>query len=86
MTDCILAGQAMMYYAQSLGLGSCMIGFAEAALNRGKILKNYLGIPLSHTVGLVFTLGFTEVRYTKLPLRKSIPTRYLMGPSDRSRE
>jgi nitroreductase len=43
LTDCVLAGQSMMLYAQSLGLGSCMIGYAEAALNLRKPLRRGLG-------------------------------------------
>ncbi|HUV06438.1 MAG TPA: nitroreductase family protein [Spirochaetia bacterium] len=86
MANCILAGQAMMYYAQSLGIGSCMIGFAEIALNRLMDLRSQLGILASHSVGLVFTLGFTDLKFHKLPLRKTIPTQYLERLSSRSRE
>jgi nitroreductase/Pyruvate/2-oxoacid:ferredoxin oxidoreductase delta subunit len=76
MTDCVLAGQAMMYYAQSAGLGSCMIGYAEIALNRKKSLRQKLGIPQSHLVGLVFTLGYPDIRYRALPLRVPMPVTY----------
>jgi len=76
LTNCVLAGQAMMYYAQSLGLGSCMIGYAEIALNRMKSLRRELQIPASHRVGLVFTLGYPAARYRALPLRRAMPVRY----------
>lgn len=79
LTNCVLAGQAMMYYAQSLGLGSCMIGYAEIALNRMKSLRRELDIPPSHRVGLVFTLGYTDTRYRALPLRGPMPVRYHGG-------
>lgn len=76
LTNCVLAGQAMMYYAQSLGLGSCMIGYAEIALNRMKSLRRELEISPSNKVGLVFTLGYPAVRYRALPLRGPMPVRY----------
>ena len=76
LTNCVLAGQAMMYYAQSLGLGSCMIGYAEIALNRMKSLRRDLEIPPSNKIGLVFTLGYPAVRYRALPLRGPMPVRY----------
>ncbi len=76
LTNCVLAGQAMMYYAQSAGLGSCMIGYAEIALNRMKSLRRKLGIPNSHVVGLVFTLGYPDIRYKALPLRIPMPVIY----------
>jgi len=76
LTNCVLAGQAMMYYAQSLGLGSCIIGYAEIALNRMKSLRRELEIPPSDKVGLVFTLGYPAVRYEALPFRAPMPVRY----------
>ena len=77
MTDCVLAGQAMMYYAQSLGLGSCMIGFAQMAVNRRKALRRSLGMRPDRRVGLVFTLGYTGQSYRKLPHRKELPATYM---------
>ena len=77
MTDCVLAGQAMMYHAQSLGLGSCMIGFAQMAINRRKDLRHCLRMLPDHRVGLVFTLGYSDRRYDKLPHRRAMPVTYL---------
>ena len=76
LTDCVLASQAMMYYAQSMGIGSCMIGYAEVAINRKKALRRDLGIAEDQSVGLVFTLGFTARKYRKLPHRKEMPVTF----------
>ena len=81
--NCVLAGQAMMYYAQALGIGSCMIGFMETALNlRGK-LRRKVGLPRSRKPGLVFTLGVSDVAYRRLPLRGPLPVSYLDSVSSR---
>ena len=76
-TDCVLAGSAMMYEAQSYGLGSCMIGFAEAAINMKRKLRESAGIPARHVLHLTFTLGYHTRPYRSLPIRKKMPVRYL---------
>ena len=76
-TDCVLAGSAMMYTAQAYGLGSCMIGFAERALNLKKSIKTGFAIPENDVVHLVFTLGYHSRRYFRLPVRETMPVTYL---------
>lgn len=71
-TDCVLAGAHMMLHAESLGLASCMVGFAELALNLRPRLRRGLGVPTGHRVNLVFTLGHPAVGYRRLPLRKPL--------------
>ncbi len=69
-TDCALAGENMMLAGHARNLGSCMIGFAEAALY-SKRLRAKIGIPGDRKIGLVFTLGYTNAKYYRYPLRKS---------------
>ncbi len=68
-TDCALAGQNMMLTAQARGIGSCMIGFAEVVLKNKKI-RRLTGIPDDRSVGLVFTLGYTDRKYHRYPKRE----------------
>lgn len=81
-TNCVLAGQAMMFYAQSLGIGSCMSGFLVSALNLRKGLGKRIGIAGTHRAGLAFTLGYSDVEYRRLPLRRKMPT--VWYPTDKS--
>ena len=74
--NCVLAAQAIMYYAQSMGIGSCIIGFAETALNIKRSMRSVFGIDYSQKVGLVFTLGYPDVKYLRLPIRKPIPVTF----------
>ena len=67
-TDCALAGQNMMLTAHSRGIGSCMIGFAEAALFT-KRLRKKVGVPGNRRIGLIFTLGYRKPRYYRYPVR-----------------
>lgn len=67
-TDCALAGQNMMLTAHERGIGSCMIGFAEASLwSRQARLK--AGVAPDRRIGLIFTLGYSARRYYRYPLR-----------------
>lgn len=68
-TDCALAGQNMMLTAHNRGIGSCMIGFAEAAL-WNKRLRKKIGVSPDRRIGLIFTLGHTELQYHRYPTRK----------------
>ncbi len=68
-TDCALAGQNMMLAAHSRNIGSCMIGFAEAALWNRRLRKK-AGVPASLRIGLIFTLGHTDNRYYRYPVRE----------------
>ena len=67
-TDCALAGQSMMLAAHARGIGSCMIGFAEAALI-SKGLRQKVGVPADRKIGLIFTLGRQKPKYYRYPKR-----------------
>jgi nitroreductase/NAD-dependent dihydropyrimidine dehydrogenase PreA subunit len=67
-TDCALAGQNMMLTAQGRGIGSCMIGFAEAALMTKK-LRRQIGVESNRRIGLIFTLGYSNRKYYRYPKR-----------------
>ena len=67
-TDCALAGQSMMLAAHSRGIGSCMIGFAEAALLT-KGLRKKAGVSPDRRIGLIFTLGIQKPKYYRYPVR-----------------
>ncbi|GAB4310000.1 MAG: nitroreductase family protein [Promethearchaeota archaeon] len=72
-TNNVLAGAAATYQAQSHGLGSCFVGFAEIYLKLAKRVRRKLGVPKNHEVNLVFTLGYQDVKYLRLPARKRVP-------------
>ncbi|MBN1647473.1 MAG: nitroreductase family protein [Spirochaetales bacterium] len=67
--NCAIAGTQMMETALTLGIGSCMVGFAEYILNLFPGIKKKAGIPRRQKVFLVFTLGHTAVRFLANPIR-----------------
>ena len=67
--NCTIAGTQMMEMAFSMGIGSCMIGFAESILNIFPSSKKKSGIPRRERVHLVFTLGYPAVEFFYNPVR-----------------
>jgi len=76
MEDAILASQNIMLAAHSLGLGTCMIGFAVEAIKRDRNIKKLLGIPDDETIFAVIALGYPAEQYAKTALRKKIIPRF----------
>lgn len=71
VADCWLAAENLMLAASALGLGSCVIGSAVAALNIHKV-KAELGIPDEYSVVAPIVVGIpggeTQVTSRKEPL------------------
>lgn len=76
MEDGLLACQNILLAAHSLGLGSCMIGFAVEAIKRDKHIRKILQIPDDESVYAVIGLGYPAEKYQKTALRKKIVPRY----------
>jgi hypothetical protein len=54
-----------MIAAESLGLGTCMIGTVAHGINRNNKLKGKWGIPAENTATLAMALGHPAIRYGK---------------------
>ena len=75
--DALLATQNILLTAHALGLGSCLIGFAVAALKREPALKDSLGIPRDERVYAVIALGWPTEKYQRLSGRKKAVIRFV---------
>jgi nitroreductase len=71
VADCWLAAENLMLAASAIGLGSCVIGSAVAALNIHKV-KSELGIPEEYSAIAPIVVGFpsgeTQANSRKGPL------------------
>ena len=76
MEDGILASQNIMLAAHSLGLGTCMIGFAVEAIKRDKNIRKLLEVPDDESIFAVIVLGYPAEQYEKAVYRKKIMPRY----------
>jgi nitroreductase/NAD-dependent dihydropyrimidine dehydrogenase PreA subunit len=77
--DAMLASQNILLAAHALGLGSCLIGFAVAAMAREPAIKRVVGIPAEEHIAAVIALGYPALNYQRLTGRKPVTPRYFTG-------
>lgn len=63
--DSVYAAANIQYAAETLGLGTCCIGFITGPANSDKSLKKLLHLPLDHKVHTCLVVGYPEFKYTK---------------------
>ncbi len=73
--DALLATQNILLAAHAMGLGSCLIGFAAAALKRDATIRKRIGIPEEELVHAVIALGYTDTEFHRITRRKKADTR-----------
>lgn len=77
--DSLLATQNILLAAHSMGLGSCLIGFAALPLQRDRRCRVSVGIPAEERVEAVVALGYSEERYLRYTGRKAFVQRYFIA-------
>ena len=83
MEDAMLATQNILLAAHSMGLGTCLIGFAVKAIQYDPSIQQFLAIPATETVCSVIAIGYPEEKYEGLTGRKKVVMRYFEGGSDK---
>jgi nitroreductase/ferredoxin len=81
--DALLATQNILLAAHSMGLGTCLIGFAVEAIQYDPTLKHFLEIPNEETVYTVIAMGYPEEEYQGLTGRKKVVMRYFEAGSNK---
>ena len=74
------AGIALTYgmlAAQSIGLGTCWIGFAQESIKRNKKLRKWLKFSKHHYCYGALILGYPAVRYKRAPPRNILKINWL---------
>jgi nitroreductase/NAD-dependent dihydropyrimidine dehydrogenase PreA subunit len=77
--DALLAAQNMLLAAHSMGLGTCLVGFAVEPIQNDPTLKHFLKIPNEETVYAVIAMGYPDEEYHCLAGRKKVVLRYFEG-------
>jgi nitroreductase/NAD-dependent dihydropyrimidine dehydrogenase PreA subunit len=67
--DAGMAASQMVLMAETLGLGTCYIGFLIMAIERSAALKEMVKIPAGHRALVAFTVGYPAARYLRLVSR-----------------
>lgn len=69
MEDALLATQNILLGAHALGLGTCLIGYAVAAMEHDANIQKSLGIPKRERVYAVIALGHPNERFSRVAER-----------------
>ncbi len=77
--DALLATQNILLAAHSMGLSSCLIGFAVAAMKKDPSIQLTLGIPPEEKIHAVIALGYSDEVYQRTAGRKKVAPRYFEG-------
>jgi len=75
--DALLATQNILLGAHSLGLGTCLIGFAIKAMNRDKAIRQFIDLPEDEDPYAVIAIGYPEETYEFVTGRKPVEVRIL---------
>ena len=70
MEDAMLASQNILLAAHAMGLGTCLIGFAVAAMKQEPAIKDTVGIPRDEQIYAVIALGYSKEKYQHIAGRK----------------
>ena len=75
--DALLATQNILLGAHSMGLGTCLVGFAVAAMQKDSRIKVALGIPPEESVYSVIAMGYPDETYLRPAGRKKPLVRWV---------
>ncbi len=74
--DALLAAGNILLAAHTMGLGTCLIGFAVAAMASDRSIQKELGIPESETIHAAVTLGYPDETFQRITGRKKPVIRF----------
>jgi nitroreductase/NAD-dependent dihydropyrimidine dehydrogenase PreA subunit len=74
--DALLAAGNILLAAHTMGLGSCLIGYAVAAMGADRSIQKELGIPESETIHAAVALGYPDESYQRITGRKQPAIRF----------
>ena len=79
--DALLATQNILLGAHSLGLGTCLVGFAVSAMNSDRKICDVIKLPEDETVYAVIAVGYPDEKYKYVTGRKPALIRTITLPS-----
>jgi nitroreductase/NAD-dependent dihydropyrimidine dehydrogenase PreA subunit len=74
--DAMLAAENILLAAHTMGLGSCLIGFAVEALKADKSIQEKIDIPEKEKIHAVIALGYPNEKYRTITGRKKPVIRF----------
>jgi nitroreductase/NAD-dependent dihydropyrimidine dehydrogenase PreA subunit len=74
--DAVLASQNILLAAHSMGLGTCLIGLAIAAMNNDPSIRSFIGLPENERPHTVIAIGHPDEKYKWIARRRAPVIRY----------
>lgn len=78
--DALLAASHILLSAHAMGLGSCLIGFAVAAMKSDRQIQKKMNIPGKENIYAVIALGYPDESYLRITGRKKPVVRFRPAP------
>lgn len=75
--NCVYAAANILLAAETLGLGTCVIGFITEPSKRDRRIKQLMQIPNNHEVYTTIALGYPKFKYSKSIGRKQSKINYV---------
>jgi nitroreductase len=75
--NCTLAAGQIMLAAETLGLGTCSLGYITAFFNIYRSVSKIVKIPIKHIVGYSLAIGYPKAHYYRIPARKPLKAKWL---------
>jgi nitroreductase/NAD-dependent dihydropyrimidine dehydrogenase PreA subunit len=75
--DALLATENILLASHAMGLGTCLVGYAVAALRRDVGIQIRLGVPADETVYAVIALGYPNQKFQRSAGRRQATVRFL---------
>jgi nitroreductase/NAD-dependent dihydropyrimidine dehydrogenase PreA subunit len=73
LVDCAIALTYLELAALAMGLGTCWVGFLQAAMLNTPALVKKIGLPEGHTAHYPMMIGYPKLKYYRLPERNQPP-------------
>ncbi|MFW9968955.1 MAG: nitroreductase family protein [Candidatus Odinarchaeota archaeon] len=74
--NCSLAACHIMLAAETLGLGTCSLGYITYFFNEFKPVSKIVNLPSKHIAGYTLAIGYPKARYYRIPARKPLKVQW----------
>jgi len=75
--DCCFASYHLILAAETLGLGTCLIGYITSAATRSKAIREAVELPADHQIYSTLAVGYSAERFFRLIPRRAANIRRL---------
>jgi len=74
--NCSLAANHIMLAAETLGLGTCSLGYITYFFNLYRSVAKIVKLPSKHVTGYTLAIGYPKAQYYRIPARKPLKAKW----------